>query len=96
MTVIKVTPKTILALRILVNRSLNRLEALNLYGDTCLNSTVSELANRHGFNFIRKTEPHINRANGKSYFMRYWLEPSQMKKAYDFINNHSHDTDNKL
>ncbi len=92
----KMTPKVILALRLLVDRPLNKLEALNLYGDTCFNSTVSELVNKHGFHFNRKRELHINRVNGKTHFMRYWLEPSQMKKAYDFISNHSHDTDYKL
>ena len=93
MTAQKPTPKIVLALRLLVDRPLNKLEEFNIYGDTCFNSA---LASQHGFIFIRKLDPYINLAISNTCFMRYWLEPSQMKKAYAFISNHSPNADNEL
>lgn len=55
------------------SEGLNQLEALGLYGETCLHSTVSTLANNHGINFRRRREPHKHRGGGTTHFMRYWL-----------------------
>ena len=60
----QVIPKYIITLRILLDRSLIELEALSLYGETCLHSTISTLSNKKGIRFHRKSELHKNRAGG--------------------------------
>jgi len=70
------TPKYILCLEYFISRQadgLNELDALKLYGETCLHSTVSTLSNNHGISFTRKFEPHKHRNGGKTRFKRYWL-----------------------
>ncbi len=82
------TPKHIIALTFLIQRPLNTLEALNLYGDTCLNTTISHLTHQHGFRFIKKLEPHRNQAGGLVYFKRYWLEDDHIAHASHLIQRH--------
>jgi len=78
-------PKYILSLTHFVNRSMNRLEALSLYGDTCLNTTVSALRVKHGITFIKELEPHLNQAGGTVRFTRYWLADESIERAYQLI-----------
>ena len=71
------TPKYIICLKyFLANQAdgLNELDALRLYGETCLHSTVSTLSNNHGISFKRKFEPHRHQGGGRTHFMRYWLD----------------------
>lgn len=84
----KVLPKKIIALTYLLTRSLVQLEALRLYGDTCLNTTISDLANQHGLVFIRKREPHQHRSGGTVYFMRYTLSNESQEAAQALVDRH--------
>lgn len=83
-------PKTIIALSYLIDGSMNKLDALRLYGDTCLNTTISELSNYQGFRFIRKSEVHINRAGDRTYFTRYWLADEDRERAICMVNFHDY------
>lgn len=60
--------------------SLNKLDALRLYGETCLNTTISQLGKK-GYDFTRKREPHINRVGDTVRFMRYTLTPTSAQRA---------------
>lgn len=82
----KPLPIKIIALIHLLERSLNKLEALTLYGDTALNSTISDLANGHGLVFDRKSEPHQHRNGGKTHFTRYTLAEESKKAAISLIS----------
>ncbi len=82
-------PKYIVSLTHFVDRSMNRLEALSLYGDTCLNTTVSALTNDHGISFNKKKEPHTNQAGGTVYFTRYRLADESKGRAYQLIHLNS-------
>ena len=77
-------PKYIICLKHLYDRmsqGINELEALSLYGETCLHSTISTLANTHGIAFKRKMEPHQHQGGGITHFKRYWLcTPSQAQR----------------
>ncbi len=64
---------------------MNKLEALSLYGDTCLNTTISVLSNNLGFRFIRKNEVHRHRGGGKTYFTRYWLVKEDRERAISMV-----------
>jgi hypothetical protein len=65
------------------------LEALQAYGETCLHSTISTLANRHGLTIDRKTEPHQHRHGGLTHFTRYSLvDEESIKKARDILANY--------
>lgn len=81
----KKLPKKIIALKHLMSRSLTTLEALSLYGETALHSTVSELANTHGLDFNRVREPHINQAGSTVYFVRYALSHDSVEAAHKLI-----------
>ncbi len=74
-------PKKALCLAYLMRCSLIELEALNLYGETCLHSTISELYNRQGLIFKRKPEAHQHRHRGTTHFARYTLAPDSRKAA---------------
>ena len=78
-------PKYIVSLSYFIHRSMNRLEALSLYGDTCLNTTVSTLSKEHGFKFTKRLEPHTNQAGGLVHFTRYWLEDDSKEQAFQAI-----------
>ena len=70
------SPKYIITLIHLLERrstGLNELEALGLYGETCLHSTISTLSNGHGMTFKRKREPHQHRG-GKRLVSPYFKE----------------------
>lgn len=60
--------------------TLNRFEAETL-GDHCLNSTISELANRHGLAFTRQPERVPNRWGKPCRVIRYGLPPSETAMA---------------
>lgn len=79
------TPKYIITLTHLLEGPLNGLEALSLYGDTCLNTTISTLKHHHGMSFKKVLEPHNNRAGGTVFFMRYWLEEEHTDHALRLI-----------
>jgi len=81
-------PKHIIALTYFVERSMNTLDALSLYGDTCLNTTISGLTHQHGFDFIKKLEPHTHQGGGQVYFKRYWLKDEHLKHAYHLIQRY--------
>lgn len=49
------------------------LEAFGIYGETCLHTTISTLANDKGLVFKRVPAPHIHRHGGKAIFVRYSL-----------------------
>lgn len=69
-------------LNILRHRSLTAKEAYK-YGDTCLNTTVSDLRKR-GHNIIGEWESCINRFGKRVKVMRYHLADSpqeEIKKA---------------
>ena len=76
----KNAPKRIVALYHFLQRSMNKLEALGLYGETCLNTTVSELSKR-GYEFGRERERHLGRCDKTIIYMRYWLMPHCRKQA---------------
>lgn len=60
--------------------SLNRFEAQHI-GDHCLHTTVSNLANRHGLEFIRTPEKVPNKWGAPSEVTRYQLADDQREKA---------------
>ena len=82
-------PKFIITLELMISRGdigLNQLEAFRIYGETCLHSTVSTLANNHGMGFSRIREPHKHRNRRKVHFMRYRLDSIQ--NALALINHY--------
>ena len=83
------TPKKIIALQHLMERSLNQLEALNLYGDTCLNSTISELSNKHRLSFNRVPERHNHQGGGVTHFTRYTLAEESRSQAEALVNSYT-------
>jgi len=69
---------------------ITELEALQAYGETCLHSTISTLANRHGLIIERKMEPHKHRRGGLTHFTRYSLvDEKSIKKAHDILGHYS-------
>lgn len=54
-------------------KGMNELEALQSYGETCLHTTISTLANKHGLVIKRLSEPHNHRRGGVTHFTRYSL-----------------------
>lgn len=81
----QVIPKYIITLQCLLNRSLVELEAFNLYGETCLHSTISMLYNKKGIRFHRKTEAHKHQHGGITYFTRYTIFDEDVEKAKGLI-----------
>lgn len=65
----------------LAHQPLFELEALNLYGDTCLHTTISDLSRRYGLVFHREWVPHQHRHGGETAFMRYTLAPECREHA---------------
>ncbi|MFW8589914.1 hypothetical protein ACOI22_03840 [Glaciecola sp. 2405UD65-10] len=64
----------------------NQLEAFSEYGETCLHSTISTLANSHGILIHRQTEKHRNRAGGFAHFTRYTLaDPYSVELAHALL-----------
>lgn len=79
-------PKKIVSLKILLKRSLNTMEAMALYGETALHSTISELVHRHDLKFDRVNERHLNRVDRGVYFVRYTLADESKKAALSLIS----------
>lgn len=84
----KKLPKKIVALKHLLTRPLVQLEAFNLYGETCLHSTISHFANKQGLVFIRERVPHKHRNGGTVYFMRYTLSENSREKAQTIVDSY--------
>jgi hypothetical protein len=82
------TPKYIVALARLLEGPINGLEALSFYGDTCLNTTISQLTHQHGMAFKKMLEPHNNRTGGTVYFMRYWLMDEHTDHALRLVQKY--------
>lgn len=78
-------PKKAICLYHLTRQSLTQLEALRLYGETCLHSTISDLYNNHGLIFKRRTEPHRHQHGGLAHFTRYTLERDSMEAAHALL-----------
>ncbi len=83
------TPKKIIALQYLMGRSLNQLEALRLFNDTCFNTTISTLSNKHGLVFDRVSEPHNHQGGGITHFTRYTLTDDSRPQAQALINQYT-------
>lgn len=71
-----------------MGRSLVQLEALSVYGETCLHSTISDLYNNHGVGFERAPEPHQHQGGGTTYFTRYTLLESSREKAQALVDHY--------
>ena len=72
--------KMIVCLRLFLERGplgLNALEANDLYNETCLNTTVSNIHRDFGWRLPRQYETYTNKAGRSTKFMRYWLSPEQ-------------------
>lgn len=82
---VKLTKQMICLAHLLVG-SLNKLEALRLYNDTCLNTTISQLGDK-GYNFTKKREPHVNRIGDTVYFMRYALTHDSAQRAIKALSS---------
>jgi len=52
-------------------KGMNKLEANNDYGETCLNTSVSQLEIDYGIYFIHKAERLVNRVGMLTTFTRY-------------------------
>ena len=78
-------PKKIIALKHLLTTSLIEPEALRLYGDTCLHSTISTLCNTHNIEFDRRPEKY---GAFHSMFTRYHLQPSSRTTALNLVNHY--------
>lgn len=89
----KAPPKKALCLYHLYRRSLVQLEALSLYGETCLHSTISDLANNHGLEFERKREAHTHQNGGTAYFIRYTLTEESRPRAANLLKHYGLDPD---
>lgn len=69
------------------SEGMNKLDALKEYGDTCLNTTVSDLYHQHGIKFKRVTETVINRVKLPTPFTRYSLESmASQQSAIALVN----------
>jgi hypothetical protein len=69
---------------LLTGATLNRFEAEDL-GDHCLNSTISELANRHGLVFKRLPERVPNRWGKPCRVIRYGLPANEHDMARNVL-----------
>lgn len=79
------------------NKGMNELEALSSYSDTCLHSSISTLANKHGLQFTRKPEAHNHRGGGKTIFTRYSITcPTSLIKALNLLNHYRNRRSEKL
>ncbi len=88
---IKIPTKLELCLQELLIRGdagLAELEALNSYGDTCLHSTISTLANSKGLIFKRVPEKHTHQRGGVTRFTRYSLFNGEEKVKAKMLLNH--------
>ena len=95
MTMILPTPDSIpskheLALLALLEagkEGLSKLSAINLYGETSLPTTISELGLKRGFRLERQQRKHRHRYGGVTHFTWYWLaDYGEACRAVCFIN----------
>lgn len=70
--------KETIILNLLKTGSLNRFEA-ERHGDHCLNSTVSILRNKKGYNILSIRERVPNRFGGTTSVNRYFIPPEPQK-----------------
>ena len=73
-----------LCLALLIERGANGIkgkDATEAYGESCLNTTISELFRFYNLCFERIREPHIHRHGGKTSFTRYILTPASLESA---------------
>lgn len=82
---IRKLPKKIVALRLLVQRSLIQPEAHFLYGESCLHSTISTLANNHAISFERVPERY---GLHNAHFTRYKLSEQSRATALALISQY--------
>jgi hypothetical protein len=73
--------KWALGLFYLAQHPLFELEALSLYGDTCLHTTVSDLQKRFGLVFHREWVTHHHQRGGKTRFKRFTLAQESREHA---------------
>ena len=78
-------PKKIIALKHLLTTPLIEPEALRLFGETCLHSTISTLCNTHGIEFDRYPEKY---GVYDAMFTRYHLQPDSRKRAHQLISHY--------
>jgi hypothetical protein len=57
------------------------LEAFDLYGDTCLHTTVSDLKRSHGIEFEKRPHWHIRKNGQRVKFIRYFLKSVEAAMA---------------
>lgn len=68
-------------LHYLTQRPMFELEAFDLYGDTCLHTTVSDLKQRFGLMFKHEKVKHQHRGGGVAIFTKYTLAPESRERA---------------
>lgn len=59
---------------------LNRFQAAR-HGDTCLNTTISDLQRRYGFSFARDWQQVTSRGGHAVRVRRYWLAGDALERA---------------
>lgn len=84
----KALPKKIIALTHLLERSLNTLEAMSIYGETALHSTISDLVHDHALVFDRVREPHQHRNGRNTHFTRYTLNNQSREAAKALVKHY--------
>lgn len=78
-------------LRLLLERGktgINKFEALDLYGETALTTSISELGLLDGMVIERKLEPRPRRTGKTVHFTRYWLSPSSYEAAKAILSQY--------
>lgn len=89
-TVELIPSKHELCLTLLVKAGLNgiyKITSIEDYGETCLNTTISELGLKKNFRIDRCKKPHTHSSGGKTFFMWYWLANRfEAQKALRYIN----------
>ena len=81
--------KMVVCLRLFLDRGplgLNALEAHDLYSDSCLNTTVSNIFRDYGWRLPRQFEVYTNRAGRETQFMRYWLSSEQAEAVQQMLD----------
>lgn len=69
-------------------KGMNQHDAGRIYGDTCLNTTISTLSNCKGIKFKRDREPIKTKTGVVKKYTRYWLlSKSDIKKARTLLKH---------
>jgi hypothetical protein len=82
----KKLPKKIIALKYLMRRSMIQPEAHELYGESCLHTTISTLWNKHGIAFKRVAETY---GSFDARFTRYTLIEESRERATKLISSYT-------